>query len=490
MRKAFLFATSERYFGTAIGLVTVPIISRLLTPGEVGIWIVALAIMTFVTAIRELAGYQFLIQKPDLTREDIRSSVTITALVTIVIAGSLAVSAPWIAAAYQNDGITLCLRVVAIALLLELISTPLLTLLRRDMSFGKLAVINVSAAAANAAATILLAVLGFSYMSYAWGALLAAAISVSMVLYMRPDLWIFRPSLEMWRGPLTFGGYFGTNVVLFRAYESFFFVLIGRMLSLDAAGLFQRAVAIVTIPDRLFFGGVAALALPGFSAHQRAGGSPKVAYLRAIEYVTGVQWPAFILLAILAYPVVVILLGQQWLESVPLVRILAVAGLFTFTAHFDYALLIAVGAMRDNTKRALVVVPISVIVLLIASTFGLVGIAVSQVILKPFETFVSFYFVRRNVPIQWSDLVPALWRSAAVSLCTAVGTAIVVAIELRLELSIPGAFLAAFLGAAGWFVGLWLVQHPLLDEISQAARALRRSPSAGKVLDAILSVRK
>ena len=469
IRKALVLATAERYFGVVVNFPVIVIVSRLLTPREIGLWVIGAAILMVASAVRELASYNYLIQCRELTREDIRSAFTVMAVVTIAIAGLLYALAPWAAAAYQEDSLLLYLRIMAVSLLFDLVAAPILALLRREMSFGKVAVINMANATINAGAIIALAVFGFSYMSFAWGWLLASAGTGVLALCLRPDLWVFWPSLNDWRGPLTFGRYYGTNMILYRANESFLYLLLGRILSFDAVGLYNRAVMVSQLPDKFLFGGVGSLVVPAFSAEVREGRSVKVLYLRAIEYITAVQWPALILLAILAQPTVEVVLGQQWAETVPIIQILAVASLFSFTANLDYAVLISVGGIRDNFQRALIVVPVSALVLICASFFGLMAMALSQLLVIPLEAYVSLRFLRRHVPIGWQELAGALRKSAVVAACTAICPSVAVLAEPDFDFSIGTALGVVALSAISWAVGLWVSQHPILDEITHTA---------------------
>jgi hypothetical protein len=98
--------------------------------------------------------------------------------------------------------------------------------------------------------------------------------------------------------------------------------------------------------------------------------------------------------------------------------------------------------------------------------------ALSQLIVVPLETYVSFWFLRRHVPIGWDEVGAALRKSAIVAACSAIFPVVVTLLELTFDLSIGIALAAAVLSLVGWAGGLWLTQHPLLDEIIHAANRL------------------
>ena len=53
-----------------------------------------------------------------------------------------------------------------------------------------------------------------------------------------------------------------------------------------------------------------------------------------------------LILALLAHPLVSVLLGSQWLGAAPLMQILAVALMFAFPIVLHYATVVSVGAIR------------------------------------------------------------------------------------------------------------------------------------------------
>lgn len=471
--------TGERYFVLSINFALLAIIARLLEPAEFGIHIVGSSAAVIAwTIAREYATALYLVQRKTLTAEDARSAFAVMLLLTVLVSGVLVAVAPWIADAYGYDGLVLYLQVMAAAFLVELISEPIRGLMRRDMVFRQVAVLNVTGVAVGAAATIGFALLGYSYMSFAWGWLFTAAAKGILALYLRPDYWIFRPKLSHWRDVLTFSGYNGTNVLLHQIYDMVPYLFFGRLLSMEAVGLYNRALTLCRLPDQVFLGGLLAVAVPAFSTEVREGRGLKEPFLRAVEFITCVQWPALVSLSILAHPIVSLVLGAQWLEVVPLVHIIALAWLFSFSAALNYPVLVSLGQMRDVMIRAIIIWPTSAAILSFAALFGLKAAAFSMFIVIQFQAVVSLQIVRRHLQFEWRDLFKALSKSAVVTLCSIAGPLAVVALAgFRFDISILAAFGAGVLSAIGWILGLWLTRHPMFDALIDAARDFLPGPA-------------
>ena len=107
----------------------------------------------------------------------------------------------------------------------------------------------------------------------------------------------------------------GATVTLAKIFESVPYLVLGRMLSLEAAALYNRSVTVAQLPDKLLLSGLAQILLPAFAADLRNGGNLRENYLRGIELITGLQWPVLVCLSLLAHPIVLLLLGDQWMSA-------------------------------------------------------------------------------------------------------------------------------------------------------------------------------
>src|SRR5262245_19921446 len=104
IRRAFAFTTAQRYLAMAINFVTLIVLSRLLTPQEIGTSAVGTAIALLAISARDFASTNFFIQRRELSVEDVRGGFTIMLLFTVGTVSALALSAPWLASAFGDAG--------------------------------------------------------------------------------------------------------------------------------------------------------------------------------------------------------------------------------------------------------------------------------------------------------------------------------------------------------------------------------------------------
>lgn len=480
-------ATGEQYLRLAINFISIAAISRLLTPTEIGVSVIGMGIVLIALGLREFATSDCLIQRSEVGRDDIRASFTVVFLLTLLITGAMYAAAPWFGSFYGEEKLSEFIRVATLAGLIEAFSLPIRGVLRRDMAFGALALINGASAAVTAAATIGLAVAGLSYMSVAWGTVAAAATTTGLSFWVRPDPAILRPVFRGWGGVLRFGGYNGASFAINRAYEALPQLVLGHLLPHSAVGLYNRAQMVSDIPDRIVLTSAFSVAFPALAAEVRGGRSLKEPYLRALGFITVLYWPALVLLALLADPVVSIVLGQQWAAAVPLLQLMAIAGLAWFPVMLTSPMLLAVGANRDRVMADLIGRSVAAVFLCSAAWFGVLAMAASKLLILPFQMSLSLHFVRRHVRFGWDELGAALWRSGVVTVAAALGPLCVLALSGQgFALSLPATALAVALALAGWLAGVLALRHPILFELTRVIDKFSELPLVSRLRERAL----
>jgi O-antigen/teichoic acid export membrane protein len=322
---------------------------------------------------------------------------------------------------------------------------------------------------------VTLALLGYRYMSFAWASLFSGGLWVLLALWVRPDVSIFRPSLREWRKAIAFASYDSATAILNRLWEALPYVVLGRVLGVDAVGLYSRAVAVCSWPERYLLAGLGPVLLPAFSTHVREGRSLKAAYLKGIEYITCFTWPALILVAIFAHPIVPIVLGNQWTAAVPLVHIMSVALLAWFPAYLTYPALVASGGIRDTLTASVISLPVSALILASASRYGLRVVALSMLVTVPLQVVVAVTFIRRRVGLTWTEMLLAVRKSFIVAASSGIAPLLLHGASHRFDstISLGTVPIGACLSLSGWLLGLRLTRHPVFSELLRATEKLR-----------------
>ncbi|MGN6284164.1 MAG: oligosaccharide flippase family protein [Afipia sp.] len=475
VQRSIIFSAAERYGSMLFLLLSIAILSRLLTPEEFGVFAIVNALTTVTAAsFQEFGGANYLIQKASLTRQDIRTSFTITFGMSLLIGILLFAIKGELARFFDQQALATGIAVSVLNFLLWPFSITVSALFRRDMEFGALAICNLAANFITAAVSIALALMSYSYMAPIWGAVVGNAVLSAFLILWRKEPGLFRPSLAGYRDVFAFG-FYSSGVAIINVFYSFAPQLIlARVLNLTAVGLYSRAVSVTQIFDRMVVQVLAPVIMPAIFSHTKAGGSLKTIYLTSIELLSAVQWPFMLFVAIMAHPLILIWLGPTWLEIVPLVRLSCLGYLALFAACLTYPVLVAVGRVRDALTSSLISLPPSLLMIGIASFWGVDAVAATALVALPFQAFVAIAYISRHIDMSAREFFRATVRSGGVALASSAGTLLAIAaIQFGLVGPAAGLVVGGILTGTGWLLGLVLTGHPLLNHLYAAARGLR-----------------
>lgn len=477
LRRSLLLSFIERYAGIVIGMAMVVAGARMLTPADFGIFAVGMSVAMVLGALRDFGTGTYLVQLETPERDAVRSAFTVSCTISIGCAVAFALGAVPLSHFYGELGLGDVVFVLSATLVLNPFSMPAVAMLRRRMAFGRLAMISVASGLGQLCTLLLLASLGLGYMAMAWAWFVAVLLRTLGANIAQPMPWAFWPRLAGWRDILAFGAWDTATSMINLIHDTLPQLIIGRVLGTAPVGLFGRAQVICQMPDRLIASALHPVVLPALAEHARSGGSLKEPYILGLSYMAAVHVPAVICLALLAEPVVLILLGPQWGEVPTLARLMAAGTVWLFPVFLTYPILVALGRIRDTLLCSLISIPLSMLLIAAAAPHGIAAVAAVSIVTGPLQAFVAVSFVRRHIGVAWGEILRAVAPGAAATLGAAAGiVAVMSALGFRTALSF-GEMLAAILAAGlGWLAGLWLRGHPLLGEVLSLGRRLRRWP--------------
>jgi len=470
---SLLISFAEKYTVLVIGIVSSMIMARLLTPAQVGIFSIGAVVVGVTQLIRDFGIGQYLIQERELTAERIRAAYTLTLAIAWTMAGLLALCSNPIAAFYGEPGVGQVLRILALNCLLIPFGSITLPVLRRHMRFGAIYWINVANALANLVVCVILVKLGYGYLSLAWAAVAGSVATVAVSLLFRPAEMPWLPGFAGVRRLLSFGAYATGSNVLDEVGVAAPDMIIGKVLNVEAVGLFGKAQAVLNIFNMLITKAVTPVILPLFAAHSRDGRDMKQVYLRMAGYMAGLSWPFYAVLAVLTFPLIRLLYGDQWDASAPLVRIMCLSTALFCLFGPARDLFVAMGHVRLRARLEAVSVPMRVAGIAVAAPFGLEAIAWSIAVTTILRSLLIYRGLVTLTGLGLGELCAALGRSAGVTLFAALPPALLMLVP-GLADAAPPVVLGVAGGAAllGWLAGIVLLNHQMKAELINVSRQL------------------
>lgn len=459
----------SQYVNLAVGIASTWLLSRLLTPAEFGISVLGWAVFSSAESLREFASGSFLIRESELTRDTTRTSVTINVLITLVVTAGLLLLARPMANFFAAPALENFLYVVCIAFVLGAIYHPQQALMSREQAFGRLGLISSAMTLAGSVVSVALAYYQFAALSFAWGTVIMFTVGALLCTAVRQDIAIYRPSLRSWRRVLGFGVHNGAMAIIARVAEVVPVFVFGKIWTPVELAIASRAVLVSGVAERIVFGPVLTVALPEFSRQVREGRDLKISYLRALALISVVHWPGMIMIALLARPIVLVVMGHQWLDAVALIRIYCPASIFAIPIGLQYAVLSAVGGIKILPRLIGLQSVLMIAVFVLMARHGLEVVAWSMYPVFAIGGLLSLLAVRSRIKLDLRDLVASLTPSVVVTLLAIIGPLAIFLSAPDMTPLLSGA--AILMAGLGWILGLYISSHPMWSEVCRVAQA-------------------
>lgn len=393
-----------------IQLLGTVVLARLLTPSDFGL----VAMVTVVVALAEVIKSGGLsiatIQKDHITPEQISALFWVNVSLSTLVAAVVFAASPLVAAFYKESRLTWVTAAITASFLLSGISVQHEALLRRHMRFTAIALAHVAAQAVNVGVAAGAALLGARYWSLVAGMLAASLVSSAVVFWFCP----WRPSRPRRGSGAGSMVRFGGHVLAFNIMDYFAsnadYLLIGRYIGAGPLGLYTRAYSLFRLPVSQIRVPLAAVALPALSALKDQPARYAAYYRQFVGVLALLAVPMSVYCVIEAEFIIGALLGEQWMDAVPVFRWLAVAGVVHAVSTTRGLILISYGLSRRYVYLGASNTVVRVGAVLAGLPFGIEGVAAASAVAIVLFMPPSVWFFTRNTPVGQADFYRALAR--------------------------------------------------------------------------------
>jgi hypothetical protein len=451
------------------------ILARLLSPVEMGIYAVAMAAYWIVNAVQNLGLANYLVREPDLDPVKIGSVYAIGAIQALLLAGLLLLLAPLVAMWAHEPRAAEPVRLLSLYALAIAVHTTLSGHMMRRMQYGRFSATMLLQNIVNAGTTIALAFAGFSYMSLAWGAVAgASAASLAALWLQRRDLAI-RPTLAHWRDIWGFGSRLLLANLILNICAKIPDILLSRMAGVAATGLYNRAAGLVDVFSNTVLTSFTRVMASLFAQHRRETGGFRYAYLRMARISTGLVWPAFAGLAVLAAPVISLLYGERWALAAPVLSVLCIAAIINTSLLGRSEILTTGGDVAKLPRIESIRGVAGVAMFAVAAQVSMVAAAATRIADALIAVALYLPHVYRNANVGAAD-TPGLYGPSLVVTLAAIAPPVAVMTLHGWPMTLPLPWLATAIagGGAAWLFAVPLAHGELRHEMGRVVARLRR----------------
>lgn len=323
-RSAIIWSGISLFGQSGITLLSTIILARILTPDDFGlVGIVAIFMsLSQIVVDSEMGGA--LLRKETVNNEDYSTLFLYNLSVSLILYLVFYLCSPFISSFYQRPELTAIIRVISLMIILHAFKVTQIIMILRALQFKFYAVVNLVSGLLSLTLAICVAEKGYGYWALVWQPVSFAAISLLIISCHNR----FTPSLSFSRESFRHQFAFGINLLGARTISAISTNIstniIGKIASLQFTGLYTQANRITTFFTN-FSDALIAQSVYPVMAKSNDLKQIKDAYHRILKYLMAATAVLILLITIFAPVIIRIILGEDWMGSVWIFRILALS---------------------------------------------------------------------------------------------------------------------------------------------------------------------
>lgn len=453
---------AEQISSYSVTFIVSIIIARILAPEDYGSIAIIMVFITLANIFVQNGFSAALIQKKNADNLDFSSIFYFILAFSTVLYAILFVISPYVALYYNSEVLCPALRVLGLRLIIGTVNTVQQAVIAKKMIFRK----NFfSTLCGNVVSGILGLIAAYAGLGL-WALIIQ---NLSHLIVTTSILWYtvkWRPILAFsWRrlkGLLDFGWKLMASALAGAIYDDLRTLIIGKVYSKSDLAYYSRGQQFPQLIMNNVNNAVSSVTFPVLSEKQDNKDDLANSNRRLIQIMSGVISPLLVGLAIVAEPLVHIILTDKWLPCVPFLRVCCIFYWLTCIYNAYLTSYKAIGNSGLALKIELIDDIVGIILIVCFFRISVMAIAMVTVISRIAAFFVCWFITKNifNVPVrnQISDsLMPVLLAIMISPLLWYIGNWVCY--------PIIAIFIQLFVGVALYCVVAYFLKLPIMIEI-------------------------
>jgi O-antigen/teichoic acid export membrane protein len=408
--------TGSDYF---LSFVIFAILARTLGPSAFGVFALAVAFAEFGRVLPSTGLVTALARARHVPPEMADTVFWSTLALSVVIAGLIAIAAPFLAGALGEPAVAPLLTALGLILPISAAGTTHITLMLRDFGHRSMASRSVVSGVLGGGAALAAAWAGWGPWSLVVQRGVSEVTGTAMAWHAHRWLPGRRYSFPVLRSMASLSVSFTVTQLLFVALVRIQDLIIGRMIGAAAVGVYRTAWRTIDAIAQSAIMPFAQVSLPALTRLQDDLPAFRKAYVRIVSVSAAIAFPAIIGFAVLAPDAVTLIFGPRWVESGKIARVLGFIVVPFSLNYFAGPGLAVLGRSGTLARLAGLQAALTIVLTLAAAPFGLTAIAGAYVLRAYLTLPVQMWAFKRYSGLGYRSVITAIAPALAMALLMA-----------------------------------------------------------------------
>lgn len=418
---SLLWKLLERGGTQGIQFIVQIILARLLLPEVYGTVALVTVFINLAQVFVQSGLGTALIQKKEAEDVDFTSVFFVSLGLSAVLYVLLFVFAPVIAGFYRNTELIPVLRVLGLVLFFGAVNGIQNAWVSRNMLFKTLFKSSLGALAISGTAGIVAAYMGLGV----WALVIQQLVNQACITVIMWFTVKWRPirtfSFQRVKALFSFGYKLLISALIDTMYRELRTLVIGRFFASSLLGFYNRGEQFPKLIMSNIDGSIQTVMLPAMSAHQDDKEHVKAMMRRAIKTSSFIMFPMMVGMAVVAEPMVRLLLTDKWLPAVPFLQVFCFSYMLWPIHTANLQAINALGRSDIFLKLEIIKKVAGTVILMISVPMGVFAIALGGVVSGIISSFINAWpnkeLLDYSIAEQIKDILPSFALSVLMGSC-------------------------------------------------------------------------
>lgn len=460
----------ERFATQGIQFLLTIIIARVLLPEDYGLVAMLGIFMALAQTLTDSGFSSAIIQKKDRTDVDYSTIFYFNIFISTLIYLLFFIMAPWIGEFYHQPQLVEIIRVLGLNLIINSFSIVQIARLTIELNFKRLTMVSLCSVLGGGSVGVWMAYHGFGVWTLVFQSLISSlcwVICLWLVVHWKPR-WAF--SWSSFRSMFSFGSKLMLSGLLHTLYVNMYSLIVGKTFNASTLGFFNRAYTLGQFPNQNFSYIIQKVLYPIQCKYQDEEEKFNSIFIQNIRFSCFLIFPIMVGFAILAHPLVELLLTDKWVPAVPLLRIVCIAQIWDPIMRINALVLNSKGRSDYQLVAEILKKIIAFIIMFATLPFGIEAVCWGLVIYVFFDIVIIIWFSRKVTGVGYIRQLKLVYPIAL--LAFAMG-AVVVGVSFWFQSSIGKLISGLIAGTVFYGICAHLLKFPEMSVIYSFLKSKR-----------------
>ena len=395
IKKGIIWTSGEKLFTQLVQFILGIIIARIISPQEYGVLGIVMVFINVAEVFVDSGMGSALIYRNNLDKKDTQTTFCFNLMVSLVFYIFLFVASPFIEEFFKLNGLAVFLRVASLVLLFNSFVIVPTSILKVKQNFKAISLANITSTVLSGILGVIMAYRGYGVWALIYQLLTRSILSMFLINIQCRWLPHFSFYKDSFKGLWKYSANLLTLHSLTRIIEEGLAFIIGKSLTPYNLGLFTRGVQFSSLPNSTISSVLSTVMFPALSSYRQDEKLFYNTYRKTIIVQSILIPPIYIGLVIVSEPLIYLLLGEKWMDVVPVLQIFCLGKIIFTLANTTENVLYSLGYSNIALKQQMYKMFIKLLLILLALKWGFMAVVIANAVADFTAYFITNYCARK-----------------------------------------------------------------------------------------------